>query len=311
MLMTEGIELYLSRPNLSSNTRKLYQFQFGQFVRWMGDRELEAVQQADLMRYIALKQQLGASPRHINLITNLFKSLFAWFCKNEYSERNPALRLECVHVEPIPDEERAIAPQDWQKIKQYAREHSPRDYALLCFMLDTACRVSAAATLRLKGLDIANLRAVGYEAKIRSRVEWAFGEECGRALNAWLEVRPQVEHDYCFTGVLSPYDGLRPHSIREMMKRVCAAAGVPAWTPHSLRHATLQNLARKADVTLLDVQTKANHLSPKTTLENYYPQKSRRIGELSKRYSLVDDAPDDGDKPPILRLLPKPRSKSS
>jgi site-specific recombinase XerD len=307
--MSKALKLYLSRPNLAENTRKSYRRLFEGLIGWLGDKPLADVKHADLMLYIAHEQNRGIAARSLNLTINFFKSIFRWLWHNEYLKKNPALRLETVHIEPIPDDVRAISISDWKVLSAYVKERSVRDYALLSFMLDTACRVSAAAVQEISGLDIPNLKAYGYEAKIRSRVEFSFGEECAIALENWLAVRPKVDHDLLFTSTYRPYGGLASHSIREMMKRSCIAAGVPFWTPHSLRHAEIQHLANQPGVTLVDVQKKANHKSSSTTLNSYYPQTSGRVGELTRRYSLVGEPKESNEKiVPILRIVPKFKS---
>jgi site-specific recombinase XerD len=308
MLLTKALELYLSRPNLAENTRKSYRRLLGGLIGMLGNKPIHEISQADLMRHIANEQSRGAAARSLNLATNFFKSFFGWLWHNEYLKKNPAMRLETVHIEPIPDEVRAIATDDWRKLSAYVRERSVRDYALLSFILDTACRVSAAAVQTVRGLDIPNLKAYGYEAKIRRRVEFSFGEECAIALENWLELRPKVEHDLLFTSAYKPYGGLANHSIREMMKRACVGAGIANWTPHSLRHAELQNLANQPDVTLVDVQKKANHMSAKTTIDSYYVQKSKRVAELTRRYSLVGEPKESEKVYPEVRILPKLKS---
>lgn len=305
MLLSEAMALYLMRPNLAASTKVLYERQVRYLIGMCGDKAIEDVQLADLMRYIALKQNSGGSARSLNMYTNFFKSFFGWLWRYGYLDVSPAAKMEGVSVQAIPDNERAISKQDWGALKAYCQGRSPRDYALLCFMLDSACRVSAVADLKMRDLNMDDCSAVVYEAKIRSRVEVSFGDETGEALEAWLKARPNIGHDYVFTTVLSPYGPLKAQSIREMMKRACVAVGLPAWTPHSLRHATLQHFAHQENVTLLDVQSKANHLSPKTTLENYFPQKSRRVGELTRRYSLVGDASSPKAVMPQLRIVPK------
>lgn len=304
MLIAEAIELYLSRPNLAESTKKSYSVIFRQFLAFHGNCDVGEVELAHLLRFIAMRRAKGNTPRSLNLLTNFFKSFFGWLWRCEYIEQSPAAKLEGVHIDAIPDDERAISPADWQKIKAYCKEHSKRDYALLAFLLDSACRVSAAVGLTLGDLYLDSYRAYVYESKISSRVEVSFGAETANALRVWLEARPEVSHDAVFTTVLAPYGAIKTQSVREMMKRACAAAGTQAWSPHSLRHATLQHLAHQPGVTLLDVQTKANHLNPATTLNSYYPQKSLRVGELTKQYSLVNDNPPPESYPP-LRILPK------
>jgi integrase len=305
--MSEALELYLARPNLAENTRKSYIRMFNLLLTWKGNKPIEEVSQADLMRFIAHEQSKGAAPRSINLMTNFLKAIFSWLWRNEYLEKSPAARLENLQVAPIPDHERAISAREWMKLKQFARDSSVRDYAILAFMMDSACRVSAAALLRLGGLDIPNLRAFGYEPKIKSRVEWNFGEECAIALEAWLAERQKlnVNHDFVFASTFTPYPPLKAEAIRTMMKRSCVKAGIAVWTPHALRHAEIQFLAQQPGVTLLDVQSKANHKSAKTTMDSYFPQRSKRLGELSRRYSLVDDDKPKQPEAPMLRVLPK------
>lgn len=305
MNLSEALELYLTRPNLAANTRASYRHQIYHLILFIGDLAIEDVVQADLMRYIAFKRGEGKTSRTLNLITTVIKTIFGWLTANEYLVKNPAKALDRVREEPIPDEDRAISMNEWQRLKTYAKRTSPRDYAILAFLMDSACRVSAIASLRIDKLDLVQMKAVVYEPKIGRWVDVGFGRATAEALREWLRLRPAVEHQFVFTGEDLPHDALRSESVRTMMKRLCKKLGMRMRGPHSLRHAALQHLAKQPDVNPLDVQTKANHLSMRTTLTNYFPTKSERVFELSQKYSLVDDEPTP--EIPPLRIVPKTR----
>lgn len=304
LLVSEALDLYLARPNLAANTRASYGHQIKHLILWVGDKDLDSLSQADLMRYIAFKQGQGRTSRTLNVITNIFKTLFRWLHKHGYMATNPALALDRLREEPIPDNVRAISLDEWVRLSVYARRTAPRDYAILAFLMDTACRISAGSMLMRDKLDLANCRAVVYEPKIKRWVEVGFSRSTAKALEEWLKLRPAVNNPYVFVSELKPHNVLDAGSIRMMMKKMCQKLGMPIRTPHSLRHAALQHLAKQPDVTLLDVQTKANHLSARTTLENYFPQRSERVFELSQKYSLVET--ETAPEFPQLRVLPKP-----
>jgi len=61
-----------------------------------------------------------------------------------------------------------------------------------------------------------------------------------KALKAWLEVRPEVDHDFLFVGQKKGPLGVQ--GIQRMVRKYARLAGLEGVTPHALRHTFGKNL---------------------------------------------------------------------
>jgi len=163
------------------------------------------------------------------------RRFFKWLVEEGYLDQNPAARLE---LPPLPEEPpKAVTEEDLRRLLEAARD-DPRDYALLCFLADTAARVGAVAALRLENLDLANRRALVWEkgrgGRKRARYVY-FSERTKRALEEYIRVRPEDGSGCLF--VSKRGGGLTSNAIYQVLRRLAKKAGVTGrFNPHAFRH---------------------------------------------------------------------------
>jgi len=283
---------------LSPTTIRWYRQRLSRLTRFLGEQgfaEVEQVTTADLRAFIvSLREQTirwadhpyhppsnsGLSPHTIHGYVRVVRAFFRWLAYEGVIETNPATRIKLPRLPKEPP--KAIVPNDRERLLETARP-DPRDYAIVCFLADTACRVGGLVGLRLSDLDLKGGCAVVRE---KGRGGWktrtAYFNGCTRAaLSRWLETRQDVGTDAVF---VSKNDGqaLTTGGVYQVLKRLAKRGGVEGrFNPHSFRH----GWAREALVNganLADVAQVLGHEDEAVTLR-FYSRWTRH--ELKERHS--------------------------
>ena len=180
-----------------------------------------------------------------------------------------------------------------EEAERRAADGQPRDLALVAFVADTGCRRGEAASLRIVNLDLENGEAL-VDGKTDERLV-DFGDRTAKALRAWLDVRPEVDHDYVFVSFSngpSNDDPLGVGGIYQVFKRLARAAGVTGrFNPHAVRHLVGQQFTDKSNLEL--ARQKLGHRDIATTADFYANQDRERVKRASQRLSLVNHLDDD------------------
>jgi len=215
------------------------------------------------------------------------KTWLAWCVDRGYLEVSPARHLR--RSQPRPSvRDKVIDPEDLRLMIEEAQRRAvagnPRDWALLAFMVDTACRLGEVARLRLDHLDLERREALITGKTGERYVD--FGETAAGALAAWLEVRPDVDHDVAFTS-LNTSEPLTTDGIYHMLRRIAEAAGVEGrFNPQSIRHFMGQRFTDESNLEL--ARQKLGHRNIKTTANHYAHQDRERVKRATQRLSFLN-----------------------
>jgi len=141
-----------------------------------------------------------------------------------------------------------------------------RDGLLLELLYATGIRVSELCGLDLDDVDRERrvLRVFGKGAKERTV---PFGLPADRAIDAWLRRgRPAVAHERSGPALLLGARGqrLNPTAARRIVRAWARAAGLPATSPHGLRHSAATHLL-EGGADLRSVQELLGHASLAST----------------------------------------------
>lgn len=197
-----------------------------------------------------------------------WRTLFNWCINQEYIERSPMRKLKRPQ-RPEPDP-KALDDGDLARLLDAARQ-SWRDYAVLCFLASTGCRLGGIAGCTISDVDMQSGRVRVLEK----------GKGGGKRRTVYLsEVALSALRDYLYherrwgaSDFLFVADdgerGLRPDGIRSLLRRLASRAGVKGRVnPHSFRHRFARNLlARGCD--LGSVRQLMGHTDPSVTVKFY------------------------------------------
>lgn len=156
------------------------------------------------------------------------RRLFNWATEEGFIEESPAQRLQMPPKETEP--RRGIADKDREAMLDVVSDE-PRDYAILMFIWETACRREGLVGLTFSKIDLKLQEAIVHE-KGKSRTVY-FEEGARDALQAYMKVHPGGRD--VFVGRQGP---LTARGIYDVFERAAEKAGVTElWSPHQWRHA--------------------------------------------------------------------------
>jgi len=228
----------------SKSTEKTYGAHVGRFQVWLDGREPS---EATAQEYVDHLEEEGKAPNTIATCANALRDYFGQ--KGQVVKLvSPTIRL---------GEPRYKTVEEVYRILEGAR--TPLELCLVTVLFDTAVRIQELLDLQVDGIDwdqgfIHVVRKGGREADVN------ISDKGLAALKAWLEVR-KFRSKQVFKN-LSYYDVWR--IFRDLGKR----AGVPDFTPHTLRHARAVQMLN-AGAELHDVQRALGHTSIATTANIY------------------------------------------
>ena len=216
----------------------------------------------------------GLSTYTLHKYIRAWKRLFNWLVDEEVLQRSPAAKLERPRLPRRAPKH--MTRDDLERMLESARGNQ-RDYALICFLADTACRVGGVATLRMHSLHLREQcaivrekgdedREVIFEERTRIALERYITDERARIQERLLERGIEYDAKIVFLGEKG---ALTTGGIFQALERTAQRAGVQGrYNPHSLRHGwAIHALKNKAN--LKQVQQYLGHKSITTTATFY------------------------------------------
>ena len=226
----------------------------------------------------------GLSVYTLHKHVRVWKRFFHWLVDEGAIGRDPARKLRRPRLPREPPKD--MTPDDLDRLLRAAEAESARDYAIICFLADTACRVGGLVSLTLADLDLAERRAKVIEKGSRSRYVH-FKERTKRALRRYLDdERPDNSGLCVFIGLRGP---LTTGGVYQILKRLARKAGVRGrYNPHSMRHAWARQ-AIKRGANLKEIQEILGHTSIVTTTTFYAVYLDEEIHERHGQLSWLPE----------------------
>ena len=226
----------------------------------------------------------GLSVYTLHKHVRVWKRFFHWLVDEGIISRDPARKLRRPGIPKEPPKD--MRPDDLERLLLAAEAESARDYAIVCFLADTACRVGGLVGLTLADLDLAERRARVVEKGSRSRYVH-FKERTEHALRRYLdEERPAGSGPRVFVGLRGP---LTTGGIYQIIKRLARKASVRGrYNPHSMRHAWARQ-AIKRGANLKEIQEILGHISIVTTTTFYAVYLDEEIHERHGQLSWLPE----------------------
>ena len=285
----------LREKDRSPRTIQEYGADLRQFQAWYEQSENESLRaqdvgQGEVTRYKDWLRKKGYKPATINRRLAALRSYYKWSRAGGSTTLDPTegirdKRQQTLAPRALGEVEvaqlyagatgrirRADSRQRGRKMTPSARE-ARRDLAVLTMLLGTGLRLSEFASLTLDDLasGAGGARVLIVRAgKGDKRRRVPLSAEVWDAVEEWLMVRPEAEHDSLFVGRRGA--PLGKIGIQRALKKIAQAGGLPPETvsPHLLRHTFAKRLI-DAGVTLEKVQALLGHASIVTTTRYTVP----------------------------------------
>ena len=272
---------------LSAHTVRAYLTDLRELARH-ADVNPQRVTLSRLRGWLASMGDDGAAPSTIQRRVACARGFFAWAAGEGLVSDNPAARLQAPKKQrrlPKVPTAASVAETMSAAEARAAEDDDPvaiRDLALVEILYSSGLRVSEACALKLTDVD-RERRSVSVLGKGGMQRTVPLGAPALRALDAWLDVRPQLAKqtspDTVFLGALG--GALDPRVARRVVHAATAAAGGSAEVgPHGLRHAMATHLI-EGGADLRSVQEMLGHSSVATT-QLYTHVTSERLRQAFK-----------------------------
>lgn len=245
MLYTSTIEAFLNSlraKRRSPDTITWYSEQFAAFSTWRAGRRLDLPDADEIEAFLAdQNDRPDLAPSTVNARYRALRALFLW-CERRRGLKHDDNPIHMIDPPSVPKEIRryidkptfdallrSIPPSTWL---------DQRDRLILLLLYYCGLRRKELISLHVADANTTTLeltirRGKGGKARIVP-----FTEQLRSELIAYLFARPN--HTDVLLLKSDGYghaDGaLAGEGVRQMLKRRCAAAGIPAYSPHKFRH---------------------------------------------------------------------------
>ena len=269
-LVDQFLDSVWLESGLSANTLSAYRADLKNVATWLSVQgtELETVNRAQLLEYLAHCVRLGHSPRSSARRVSTLRRFYRYLAREGLLESDPTTGLDSPRVgRPLP---KTLSEKGVEDLLSAPDSGSPlglRDRAMLETLYATGLRVSELVSLTLDELDeLAGLvRVLGKGG--RERIV-PLGDEALNWLNSYLHSsRPELLGRRVSEAVFVTRRGgpMTRQALWYLIKRYAARAGVgEELSPHSLRHAFATHLLNHG-ADLVSVQMLLGHAHLSTT----------------------------------------------
>lgn len=246
----------------------------------LGDRGLGQLTLSDLRQWrsaLVRRSKLSSWTRHGHV--RAARRLFRWLEIEGHTATNLAARLELPQLIFLPCQ--GIDYGDMLAMVRAAKS-SPRDYALVLLLADTAARVGGVAGLTIRDVELSAGRAFVREKGSKTRPVY-FGPRTAAALAAYIDQRRTGPVFLSVKGGRRLLEG----GIYRALKRLAVVAGVTDhWNPHSFRHGAARAMLRRG-ANLAQVSQILGHSDVSVTVKFYGSFVDEELKQLHGRYSWV------------------------
>ena len=170
---------------------------------------------------------------------------------------------------------------------------SPRSAAMIKLLLYTGGRASSVATAKLSGLHLsARSGSITYVGKGSKTYQVPLNVEAREALRAYLDVRPDADHDFIFCAERAPFDpvsrGVVWATWQSLKRLVPAALAEKIHGPHQARHDLCRRLlsgdeGTKTPVALADAAAIMSHSDVRVTASIYSRPSKESLAKALER----------------------------
>jgi site-specific recombinase XerD len=273
MTLEQGHQVFLKAlagNNFSLQSVRAYNADITQFIEflrvsrvdWNNPKKLQRLDIVEFMNRLAGIKRTGTTrARKMASIRHFLKFLK----ENDVIAGNPAETIPRVRKE---EKDPAVLFKNEYKALLFEAQGNRRDYAILLTFLKSGIRESELAALQIDDVDFLHNELRVREGKGKKERTIPLMPELKQALGRYMAQRDQQENIVDVETFFLARNGtsLNPSSIRKLVKKYYALAGVRKSGVHTLRH-TFSAHNINNGMTIADLQKVLGHKKKETTLK--------------------------------------------
>jgi site-specific recombinase XerD len=273
MTLEQGQQIFLKAlagNNFSLQSVRAYSADITQFIEflksgrvdWNNPKKLQRLDIVEFMNRLAGIKRTGTTrARKMASIRHFLKFLK----ENDVIAGNPAETIPRVRKE---EKDPAVLFKNEYKALLFEAQGNRRDYAILLTFLKSGIRESELASLQIDDVDFLHNELRVREGKGKKERTIPLMPELKQALGRYMAQRDQQENIVDVETFFLARNGtsLNPSSIRKLVKKYYALAGVRKSGVHTLRH-TFSAHNINNGMTIADLQKVLGHKKKETTLK--------------------------------------------
>lgn len=287
---TELIDLFLDALwmefGLSHNTLAAYGSDLRQFSKWLRNKTLENVSEADIAAFLASRYNQGIGQRTSARILSSLRRFYAYLLREGKIVDDPTALIDAPHVGRVLP--LSLSETDVERLLAAPETGTPlglRDRAMLEMLYATGLRVSELVGLTFEqlNLQLGCLRIIGKGNKERL-------VPIGAEAMDWIERYFAESRQVLLSGrqcdnlfVTKRAAGMTRQAFWHIIKRYAQKAGInKAMSPHTLRHAFATHLLNHgADLRVVQLLLGHSDLS---TTQIYTHIAQERLKDLHEKF---------------------------
>lgn len=291
MKISEAAALFYKSKStvVQDSTIVWYKKKLNHLIAYLEDREVSEINIFDLENFRDSLNRGSHAPGRSGKVTaytihgyiRALKTFFHFLKKRKLIQEDPSEDLDKPR---LPKQQRkGILPEAAGKMINVAKVN-PRDYAILLFARDTACRAGGIYNLLTDNLDIRHNRAIVREKGDKERVVF-FTNETSFALIMYATIRKNPHGDEHFFLSDRTFEPLSYSGVYQIFKRCAKASHISTkYSPHQWRHASARAWI-KSGMNLKIVSEILGHGSEKVTGDIYGTLDEMEIQSIYNYYN--------------------------
>ncbi|MCF7987541.1 MAG: site-specific tyrosine recombinase XerD [Methylovulum sp.] len=285
-LIDQFLDAVWAEQGLSENTLSAYRSDLRIFAKWLADKPLLTVENAQISAFLAYLYQKGMSNRSTARHLSCLRRFFGYLLRENQISRDPTALIDAPYIgRPLP---KSLSEADVEKLlnaPEVSNALGFRDKTMLELLYATGLRVSELVSLKFENISFRQgvLRVTGKGGKDRLV---PIGEEAMSWMEKYMEqtrkgILGERQCPYLF--VTHRAGGMTRQAFWHIIKRHARTAGIDKeLSPHTLRHAFATHLLNHgADLRVVQLLLGHSDLS---TTQIYTHVASARLKALHQQY---------------------------
>lgn len=260
----EALKMYIATKEFSGKSEaSMYNVKMlmRQFLTAYNFKKLNEITADDIRGFLcAYQYKRHISDRTKDGYRTKICGFFKWCCKEGIIDKDPGLNVEKIKYEVT--QRHALSDEEKEILRAVPK--TPRDNAIIEFLISTGCRVSEILLIEKNKINWYENR-VEVLGKGKKRRMVYVSARAAVALKAYLNTRKD-DSPYLFVSYKAPYHALSRVQIESIIKKYKELAGITSpLTPHILRHTTATS-AVKHGMPIQQVSRMLGHEKIETTM---------------------------------------------